>query len=162
MAPSESTITISKKRAGWLVATIIVMCGFSSWSMFYPQGKSLKVLSEDKLERVTNQQFVSETIDVDGKDFEHCTFLNVRLRLQGKSSFKLAYSKFLGSITLTFGTNSVEQGAAMATIILNEAHMVTNGSIGLVNQNEKGEDVFIFLPSPSPNNPSSPTPGVQQ
>jgi hypothetical protein len=146
--PSES-ITISKQRAGWLTATIFVMCASSLGSIFYPRQEPFKPTPTDQLQRIENEQYVSETIDLDGKDFEDCTFVNVHFVLQGRTGFKIAHNRFSGSLTLSFGTMAGGQAATMVAAIASSAGIVKPGSIHFVNEHEGSVDIMI-IPTPSP------------
>jgi hypothetical protein len=75
----DKKFVISKKRAYWLLATVVVMVTSSVWA-YVSSRTGFKHLPDNELTRITGQQFVDETVVLDGKDFENCTFSGVTLK----------------------------------------------------------------------------------
>lgn len=140
--PSPNTFTITKRRAYGILVAVAVMTASSLWSVFWPH-TNFKYLPDDKLTVVSDQQFVNETVDMDGKKFEHCTFVNVTMHIAGKRNTALFSNQFGGPIRLHFDSMEAVSSAGSIVTLLNSANMVTNGGVGFIKGVNHHDDIII-------------------
>jgi hypothetical protein len=140
--PPTNTFTISKRRAYGILAGVLIMTVSSLWSVFWPH-REFKYLPDDKLTVVSDQQFVNETVDMDGKKFEHCTFVNVTMHIAGKRNTALFNNQFGGPIRLHFDSMEAVSSAGSIVTLLNSANMVTNGRVGFIKGIDHHDDIII-------------------
>jgi hypothetical protein len=61
----------------------------------------------DQMEHVRHRNFLNETVEIDGRDFEDCTFTNVKLMMHGKKSGAFHHGTFYGTVALTTDTDAL-------------------------------------------------------
>jgi hypothetical protein len=100
-----------------VVGTVLIAIAFFAMTKrATPQGKTQTVQfpftekSPSQQELVMNRHFLNETIDIDGKHFMGCTFVNVKLRYNGTSNFSLTNVHFQGFPIVTSDNPGVESG----------------------------------------------------
>ncbi len=54
----------------------------------------------DQMEHVRHRNFLNEIVEIDGRDFEDCTFTNVKLMSHGKKSSAFHHGTFYGTVAL--------------------------------------------------------------
>jgi hypothetical protein len=120
----------------YLVA-FFATCAFaaSAWN-FYQSPAKFEQLSSDKLIPVTNQRFINEVVEVDGKDFEHCTFAGVTLHIAGRHNFNLVDNTFNGPVRISYDLGPASAAASSVVNLLNQAGMIANGHVGFVQPND--------------------------
>jgi hypothetical protein len=89
--------TIATSNASvWLMAIVCVVVLTVRKPPFQPYVD----IPLSSLEQVIDKRFSDETIDVDGKNFERCTFTNVTLRIHGAKTTSFRFNRFFGTVTL--------------------------------------------------------------
>ena len=126
---------VTRKRLYGVVATATIAVFAALWTAHQAPVGYEHVPSE-KLEPVIDKQFVNEAVDVDGKDFENCTFSGATLHLAGKRNFNIRHSHFSGPVKIAFSTGAGVQASSAVVDLINQAGIVTNGSIGFVQPND--------------------------
>lgn len=93
-----------------IVAVFLALCGGSAitgWTMA-PDKRAYRALWDaHPQERVYRQTFTNTTVEVDGKSFEHCRFVNVRLMFRGLRPFMIVESIFDGSVQLATSNKAI-------------------------------------------------------
>ena len=80
------------------------------------------------MEHVRHRNFLNETVEIDGRDFEDCTFTNVKLMTHGKKSSAFHHGTFYGTVALTTDNDALSAfGEAM-------------WSLGMTSYDGVGED----------------------
>jgi hypothetical protein len=95
--------------APWIVVgALFVLSAFLSLFGIYQKRKAPETKTENSVEAfkyprwelVTNQKFMNEAIDVDGKSFRNCSFDNVRFLFHGKAPTEFIRPIFGGSLVM--------------------------------------------------------------
>jgi|SRR5882762_7940293 len=73
---------------------------------------------EKSLEPVTFQNFSSQEVVLDGKNFQHCTFNGVTLVFKGKKTFFVADSAFAGTTVIKVPSGPPLEAAMMMSDLL--------------------------------------------
>jgi hypothetical protein len=60
----------------------------------------------DVTERIANKTFTNETVDFDGKRFDHCTFVNVTYLYKGTGPIQCNDCTFSGSMKVVLGSDA--------------------------------------------------------
>jgi len=92
------------------------------------------------METVYGHTYRNETVDIDGKNFDHCKFDNVTLRYHGAAPMKFASSDFTGKLFLV-----TDNDAAAAYAQLTETFRrsgVTFGSPSTMDSNGNITPIF--------------------
>jgi hypothetical protein len=142
----NGSFVISRKRAYWLIGTIAVMM-LSSLRVYFTPRDTFSMIPDDKLATVSNKQFVNETVTVDGKDFENCSFVSVILKFEGKHNFNLNNNSFSGPVRLSWDDASHSVTAAEVVKLLQNGNMIANGRVGFIGKD--GNDVIILKDIPA-------------
>jgi hypothetical protein len=82
------------------------------------------------LEVIVGKKYINESLEVDGKRFEHCDFTNVTFMYHGLAEYAIVEDSFHGSIQLVTDNISIE---AFETLQQNlqKSPGVTQGFTGL-------------------------------
>lgn len=64
------------------------------------EGRNHEEFERTKLETISRHAYLNETVEIDGKLFDHCVFKNSTLTYHGKGPVTFLESKFEGSILL--------------------------------------------------------------
>lgn len=126
---------------------IIVLGVLSSFASFYfNRTPQFKRLPQDELVLVEGKTFVNEVIDVDGKLFDHCQFVNIRFNVAGKHNTAFTNDNFYGTIVL-----HTDSSAAAAFVDGIAAFGLFNGSSSgqirwVVDENERGGSLIYTPP----------------
>jgi hypothetical protein len=136
----DKKFVISRKRAYWLLATVVVMVISSVWA-YVSSRTGFKHLPDNELTRITGQQFVDETVVLDGKDFENCTFSGVTLKYDAARNFVMRNNRFEGPLRLSWSSSRNRATAAEVIQLIVQFDMVKNGRIGFVGN---GDDAVIL------------------
>jgi hypothetical protein len=139
---SNSQITLSRKRLFWLTGTVVALV-VSSLSIYFVSPYAFTKLPDNKLEAVLNQQFVNETVPLDGKYFDNCTFINVTLKYEGRKNFNLKNNRFEGPIRLAWSNRPQSAVAAEVIQLLQAGDMIAKGRVGFI-----GDDAMILKDGP--------------
>src|ERR1700730_6839312 len=88
----------SNKALG--VAILIGLC-FSTYSLYLnyqrlPHFETPDAVPLKSLELIENRSFTNATIEIDGKNFEHCNFTNVSFVFRGRKTAAIRYNNFQG------------------------------------------------------------------
>jgi hypothetical protein len=142
--PLPSEFVISKKRAYWLLGTMALLMASSVWVYFVPH-EHFKILPSDQLTPVTGKHFVNESVVLDGKDFEGCTFSGVTLVSEGKHNFTLFHNQFFGPLRLSWTSPVGKSASGEIIALLQQANMITNGNIVFVSN----DDIVILKNEPT-------------
>ena len=70
--------------------------------------------SSDKIETISRRSYFNETVEIDGKQFDHCEFTNVKLLYHGLANTTFIESKFSGSMVLQTDNQAAKGFAALA------------------------------------------------
>src|SRR5216683_857886 len=105
-----------------LVASFI----FSAIAIYAAWSREVYQVPLDKLERVADRHFVNETVELDGKNFEHCTFDNVKLLFRGRRISRMADSVFNGTVAITTDSDAISGFGEL----LNGFEFITDDGIG--------------------------------
>jgi hypothetical protein len=120
-----------------IVIGVVIVLGLlmSGISLYYLNLSSprLKRFSIDRMESVHDRSFINESVEIDGKYFFTCKFINVRLIFHGDKEFMFKNNYFDGIILITTEKNS---GMDAATSLI--VQLLRDGSF--VNPNEVGFD----------------------
>lgn len=60
----------------------------------------------EKQETIYAKSFMNETIEIDGKKFDHCTFQNVKLMFHGNAPVEFVEARFLSG-TVYLGSDNI-------------------------------------------------------
>jgi len=97
-------------RESTIVIAFLAFCAGSAitWWTMAPDQRAYRVLWDaHPHERVYRQTFTNTTVEVDGKSFEHCRFVNVRLLFRGLRPFMVVESIFEGSVQLATSNKAI-------------------------------------------------------
>ena len=76
-----------------------------------------KKFPSDKFEQVFRRTFINETVELDGKFFEECTFSNVTFVYQGLGPTRIINARWLGSTGLSSDNASIKTWANLSNYI---------------------------------------------
>ncbi|HEY0264456.1 MAG TPA: hypothetical protein VGC07_08020 [Granulicella sp.] len=130
-----------------LVLRLIIVLGiiFSGLNAYLSRSPKYVFIPLDQLELVEGKTFVNETVEVDGKFFDHCTFTNARFVVLGKHNSKISQSSFFG--TLAIHTDSSEASAYAASLAGFGAIAQKDGRVSWNEEKDgKGFSVVIAFP----------------
>jgi hypothetical protein len=82
---------------------------------------------------VWDKEFLNESVEVDGKDFNHCTFYNVQLVYRGRKYTSLRNNHFIGTV------------AVRAEDVAISSYGELLYGLGMLNANEAREDSNHFF-----------------
>lgn len=85
-----------------LIAASLLMSGIGWYKSTH---RDERRWATEKQETVYGRTFENETVDLDGRKFDHCTFKNVRMRFQGRAPTDFVYCQFQGKVALD--TNNI-------------------------------------------------------
>jgi hypothetical protein len=90
----------------------------SCWSLYLSLSRPapLDIVPLEKMEQVSYKSFVNETVEVDGKHFDHCQFENVKLVFHGKKRFAFSFNGFHQTIVLFTDNESVSAFEQMISL----------------------------------------------
>ena len=119
MTPPISSAANSQTKRWFLVLAAstmaLVFSGIGLYRTIRPTSYDFAHPPTKDLELVDNPRpFINETIEVDGKNFQNCTFTNVRLVFQGKKTETFQNNKFYGTIVIATPNHGI---AAFAELI---------------------------------------------
>lgn len=105
--PTDKQIIASKAILGWLLALTLlsIVCSGIGWYQHYhdfhfsPDGHDL--------EQVSGLRFENEIVDIDGKKFVNCHFVNVKLRFNGTAPFQFNHNQFEGILSFTSSNQAI-------------------------------------------------------
>jgi hypothetical protein len=116
-------IKLSKREAtmpSWLSsnkvwgAAVVIGLVVSSLSLYlnYRKGgienfQPMATLAASDLVQIKNKHFLNESVDVDGKNFENCTFDNAKLIYHGEKGFTMDHIHFNGTIVVTADKDAI-------------------------------------------------------
>ena len=89
-----------------------------------PLGTDIPQDAQGQLELVKGKQFGAETVTLDGKRFEECTFVGTRLKFRGTKSVQLVSSAFSG-VKWVFGGN-----AALTFVFISTLYRAMGEEVG--------------------------------
>ena len=88
-----------KPRPQWFLLLLVVFSLVMSavgWYEFRSVDRTA-FANPDAVERIANKTFTNETVDFDGKRFDHCTFVNVTYVYKGTGPLQCLDCTFVGS-----------------------------------------------------------------
>jgi hypothetical protein len=137
-APSPSPY----KKYWPMAVMVLIMIG--NWIPYYlikyQTTPTWQHVPEDQLEKIENKEFINQTIDIDGKLFRNCKFVNARLVIHGKKNSSMVANHFDGPLVLTTDNPSALSGAAFVVDFLTDSQMIDGQVIGF---DSTGNDIII-------------------
>ena len=127
--PSPGYFVISKRKAYFTLIVFSAIVILASWRTLFPPD-SFRSLDSIRLSRVQHKQFVNETVVLDGKDFENCSFVGVTLEFRGVEGFVLDNNNFSGAIKFSFRDKATRAAVAAVIQLMGNGNMITNGAVG--------------------------------
>jgi hypothetical protein len=91
------------------VLRLIIVLGIASSGLhaYLSYRPSFQRIPEDKLDLIEGKSFANESVEIDGKRFDHCKFFNVRFEVKGKSNSTFSNDEFLGTIAFHSDSSAV-------------------------------------------------------
>jgi hypothetical protein len=113
-AGGTQTLPAKKWKLGLMLCLVASSLGMSSYSLFFrhPEPK-FRVLSEDQLIHVQNKTFRNEVVELDGRHYDECTFINVTFVYQGTANVKFTHNHISG---FGISTDDPSVSGTMATL----------------------------------------------
>jgi hypothetical protein len=107
---SEAESPIIRKKWKLVAAIILFALSFASsgvgfYLLAHRSGMPDESWLSQKQETIYARSYQNETVELDGKNFDHCHFSNVKLNFHGRAPFSFIQSDFNGEIW--FGTDNV-------------------------------------------------------
>jgi len=105
---TSSVLSISKMKAIFItlsmaISLILSIIGF--FSSYQP--KILHFPKDYKFTEVRDHVFINETIPLDGTDYEHCQFVNVKFSWAGTAPFSLKYNEIKGDYGIVSNNDAI-------------------------------------------------------
>jgi len=81
-----------------LIGIGFVFSGISIWSAWHLRSPGFAPIPANELKLIEGQQFINEQVELDGKSFRNCRFINARLLFHGRNSFDMVSNNFVKTI----------------------------------------------------------------
>jgi hypothetical protein len=108
----------------------------------------------DKNEVMSRKSYLNETVEIDGKTFDHCSFTNVTLMYHGTASTSFLDSTFQGSLALRTD-NVAAKGFGFLQSYLRAAPGVVSYTLGEIDDKGNIREIEKMTKNP-PATPSKP------
>lgn len=91
------------RLVGILLVIAFALSSFSIyiWTVRSPGMDTFQPPPVKDLKLIKDQTFINETVELDGKNFEHCNFVNVKFLFHGYKTMVVKHSDFYGTIVIT-------------------------------------------------------------
>jgi len=114
---TTDTIDSLEKENGKFKEEINALKAATTKELPPPPVHDYKKFPSDKFEQVFRRTFINETVELDGKFFEECTFSNVTFVYQGLGPTRIINARWLGSTGLSSDNASIKTWANLSNYI---------------------------------------------
>lgn len=90
-----------------VVAALLILNLIVSGLVWYRQSQDTAFADEPPKEVVRSKTFVNEIVDLDGKGYEDCTFIDVTFRYNATAAFQFSHNRVNGPFVITTDSQRV-------------------------------------------------------
>ena len=132
----------------WVALLVITWAalGYDYYDHYHARSSTFLRTDPNHLEHIDGRQFVNETVELDGKYFARCTFVNARLVFRGKADFFLLHNGFLGTVVFHSEDDASRFYASMILSLLKQGE-VDRQYVNFTGEDLASPDIIFMKPS---------------